>query len=155
MSGAKRECRKILEDIWSSWPEPENLPRDLMEHARACPACRLELESFRELCRRSSERGVLLGWSAVLPESRFRRLASATLRGTAPQSSRPWIWTPAFALAAAVVAVLWTRTPLTRTQKPGLEVPAEVLANPELFEHLDLVEDWDVIEGLAPERGRP
>jgi len=107
-----------------------------------------KVEDFDSLCSRGSPSGEPLSWAKILPASRWERLAAATKSALGARPSRPSLvaWTPAVAVAAAM-AFLWIfNSPARRVP----DAPPEVLEQLDLFEHLDLLQNWDTARALPP-----
>lgn len=147
-----QQCAASARQIWTSWPEGA-VPPETLDHASACACCRRELEALRALRRASStEKGRPLSWSEILPASRWSRLARST-RMALPEApaSRPWLWAPAVALAAA--ALLFLARPKPTNGPERAPDPAASAAQLEMLENLDLLENWDLAASLASEKG--
>ena len=127
-------CAARGTDLWSCWPRADSVPEAFLDHARSCPSCRGELESFKAFCAAGAP-----PLATLLSPGRFVRLAART-RAALTQARAPAPrWAPALALAAAVLC-LWSLASV----RPRADLPpAEVLENMEFFEQLDLFERWE------------
>ena len=129
-----QDCLAQRRDLWSCWPQAGAVAEDFLRHAKACPSCLEELARFKAFC---SAGAPSLG--GLLPKSRFARLAAKTRVAARERRAKAPRWAPALALAAAALFFWSLSSVKTRADLP----PAEVLENPEFFERLDMLENWE------------
>lgn len=90
---------------------------DERRHLEACGECRAQVEELRESLRGLASVGVPepspLYWEA------FRRQVGGRLESEARPARWSWLWLPGLAAAAAVVAVVLLRPPVTGLPSPG------------------------------------
>ncbi|MBI5630608.1 MAG: hypothetical protein HY921_06970 [Elusimicrobia bacterium] len=129
-----RDCRAWREDLWSCWPQAGAVAESFLRHAQACPSCRGELDKFKAFCAAGAP-----SLDGLLPENRFARLAARTRAAARGGRAKAPRWAPALALAAAAFFFWSLSSVKTRANLP----PAEVLENPEFFECLDVLENWE------------
>ena len=137
-------CREHLEDIWSAWPKPEEVPPRTAAHAAGCSDCGRELLRLHSLCARSSD------WGAVLRESYWLRLSALTRRSLDGFAASPWLWAPALTLSAGLLLTV-ARRPAPPRQP--MDVPIEAVEQREFLQHLDMMERWAEVETPASPHG--
>lgn len=102
----------------------------------------------------SDEKRKNLSWAKALPSSYWSKLAAKTERrlSTKKQRAPAWSPTPAWSWSVAASSVIAVVLAWPSRPTPPSEIPVELVAQLDLAEHLELMEDWEMIEALVPDK---